>query len=61
MLNSPVPMKKQSTELLFEMSHPGRRTHSLPECDVPVNAEVLLPPEALGPNRRRCRRSARST
>jgi glycine dehydrogenase subunit 2 len=28
--------KNQSTELLFELSHPGRRTHRLPECDVPT-------------------------
>jgi glycine dehydrogenase subunit 2 len=28
--------KKQSTELLFEMSHPGRRTQRLPDCDVPT-------------------------
>ena len=28
--------KPQSTELLFELSHPGRRTHRLPACDVPV-------------------------
>jgi glycine dehydrogenase subunit 2 len=28
--------KKQSTELLFELSHPGRRCHRLPECDVPT-------------------------
>src|ERR1700719_457388 len=41
-------MKKQSTELLFELSHRGRRTHRLPLCDVPV-AEVkdLLPAHAL--------------
>src|SRR5712671_3858965 len=40
--------KVQSTELLFEISHPGRRTHRLPACDVPV-AEVgdLLPASAL--------------
>jgi glycine dehydrogenase subunit 2 len=40
--------KTQSTGLLFELSHPGRRTHRLPSCDVPVGlAEDLLPPEAL--------------
>src|SRR5207247_3070341 len=33
-------MKNQSTELLFELSHPGRRTHRLPACDVPVGQEV---------------------
>ena len=27
--------KNQSTELLFEMSRPGRRCARLPECDVP--------------------------
>jgi glycine dehydrogenase subunit 2 len=36
--------KNQSTELLFELSHPGRRTHRLPECDVPTGpAASLLP------------------
>jgi glycine dehydrogenase subunit 2 len=40
--------KDQSTDLLFEMSHPGRRTHRLPECDVTVGApESLLPANAL--------------
>jgi glycine dehydrogenase subunit 2 len=38
--------KPQSTELLFEISHPGRRCHRLPECDVPA-ADGLLPPGAL--------------
>src|SRR5260370_24607248 len=39
--------KPQSTDLLFEMSHPGRRTHRLPECDVPAApASELLPAEA---------------
>jgi glycine dehydrogenase subunit 2 len=40
--------RTQSTELLFELSHPGRRTHRLPVCDVPA-AEVkeLLPSDAL--------------
>ena len=28
--------KNQSTELLFEMSRPGRRCARLPECDVPT-------------------------
>src|SRR5436309_3326946 len=41
-------MKNQSTELLFEMSHPGRRTHRLPPCEVPVKeAEELLPKATL--------------
>jgi len=36
--------KSASTELLFEMSVPGRRTHRLPACDVPVGeAKDLLP------------------
>jgi glycine dehydrogenase subunit 2 len=40
--------KPQSTELLFEMSHSGRRCHRLPECDVPeVALEKLLPASAL--------------
>jgi glycine dehydrogenase subunit 2 len=33
--------KAQSTELLFEISRPGRRTHRLPECDVPVTRDGL--------------------
>src|SRR5438067_5712944 len=36
----------QSTDLLFEISHPGRRCHRLPNSDVPVGAE-LLPSEFL--------------
>jgi glycine dehydrogenase subunit 2 len=40
--------KTQSTELLFELSHPGRRAHRLPACDVPVpEAADLLPRAAL--------------
>src|SRR5206468_9920622 len=39
--------KPQSTNLLFEMSHPGRRTHRLPECDIPTApASELLPADA---------------
>jgi glycine dehydrogenase subunit 2 len=38
--------KSQSTELLFELSHPGRRCHRLPECDVPETVD-LLPASAL--------------
>jgi glycine dehydrogenase subunit 2 len=42
--------KPQSTELLFEMSHAGRRCHRLPECDVPAApAAQLLPAAALAP------------
>src|SRR4051794_40146841 len=38
----------QSTQLLFELSHPGRRTHRLPECDVPAaEATALLPRDAV--------------
>jgi glycine dehydrogenase subunit 2 len=34
----------QSTELLFELSHPGRRAHRLPACDVPVQEITSLLP-----------------
>src|SRR5919201_7058354 len=38
----------QSTELLFELSHPGRRSQRLPACDVPAaEAGDLLPAAAL--------------
>src|SRR5262245_60074968 len=38
----------QSTELLFELSRPGRRCHRLPQCDVSVGeADKLLPAAAL--------------
>ncbi|MBI2805123.1 MAG: aminomethyl-transferring glycine dehydrogenase subunit GcvPB [Planctomycetes bacterium] len=36
----------QSTDLLFEISHPGRRCHRLPECDVPAR-EGLVPKDSL--------------
>ena len=37
-----------ATELLFEMSEPGRRTHRLPPCDVPVvPLQSLLPAGSL--------------
>jgi glycine dehydrogenase subunit 2 len=36
--------KSQSTELLFELSHPGRRAHRLPAADVPVRPDVLPAP-----------------
>jgi glycine dehydrogenase subunit 2 len=40
--------KNQSTDLLFEMSHLGRRCHRLPACDVPApEANELLPAAAL--------------
>ncbi len=40
--------KPQSTELLFEISHKGRRAHRLPPCDVPVAAaDKLLPSDAI--------------
>src|SRR6059036_1589350 len=35
----------QSTDLLFDLSHPGRRCHRLPACDVPT--EHGLPRDAL--------------
>jgi glycine dehydrogenase subunit 2 len=39
--------KNQSTALLFEISHPGRRCHRLPECDVPAAPlDSLLPASA---------------
>jgi glycine dehydrogenase subunit 2 len=42
--------KPQSTELLFDMSHPGRRTHRLPACDVPAGeATRSVPASALAP------------
>jgi glycine dehydrogenase subunit 2 len=38
----------QSTELLFEISHSGRRTHRLPACDVPArDVSKLLPANAI--------------
>ncbi|WP_020473098.1 aminomethyl-transferring glycine dehydrogenase subunit GcvPB [Zavarzinella formosa] len=38
----------QSIELLFELSRPGRRTHRLPVCDVPVKpVSSLLPAGAV--------------
>jgi glycine dehydrogenase subunit 2 len=40
--------KNQSTQPLFELSHSGRRTHRLPECDVPSQADVL-PAHAVAP------------
>jgi glycine dehydrogenase subunit 2 len=38
--------KSQSTDLLFEIRHPGRRCHRLPACDVPPAGDPL-PPDAL--------------
>ena len=51
-----------ATELLFEMSQPGRRTHRLPPCDVPAApVEALLPADCLAePAAAACPRSARS-
>jgi glycine dehydrogenase subunit 2 len=37
--------RSQSTELLFELSHQGRRTHRLPTCDVPIPEAARLLPE----------------
>ncbi len=40
--------KNQSTDLLFEISRPGRRCHLLPKSDVPeIALDQLLPPETL--------------
>ncbi|HXG08972.1 MAG TPA: aminomethyl-transferring glycine dehydrogenase subunit GcvPB [Gemmataceae bacterium] len=40
--------KPQATDLLFELSRPGRRAHRLPPCDVPApEANDLLPAAAL--------------
>jgi glycine dehydrogenase subunit 2 len=40
--------KNQSTELLFELSRPGRRCSYLPDCDVPIRrTDELLPANAL--------------
>jgi glycine dehydrogenase subunit 2 len=40
--------KNQSTDLLFEISRPGRRCARLPECDVPAPpADALLPADAI--------------
>ncbi len=39
----------QSTELVFELSKPGRRCHLLPKCDVPTK-----PVEQLLPRHQRC-------
>src|SRR6202790_2400580 len=37
----------QSTDLLFEISHPGRRCHRLPTCDVPARDASPLLPDAV--------------
>jgi hypothetical protein len=53
-------MSEQSTELIFEISHPGRRCHRLPAADVPVaEAEKLLPSAALAESGGRQRRLPR--
>src|SRR5262245_41343977 len=40
--------KTQSTDLIFELSQPGRRTHRLPPCDVPTaSVEDMLPASAI--------------
>jgi glycine dehydrogenase subunit 2 len=42
--------KPQSTQLLFEISQSGRRTHYLPACDVPAGeVSELLPKSVLAP------------
>jgi glycine dehydrogenase subunit 2 len=39
---------EQATQLLFELSRPGRRAARLPQCDVPLqSAETLLGPDAI--------------
>jgi glycine dehydrogenase subunit 2 len=44
-------LNTQSTDLLFELSKPGRRCHRLPACDVPSKpASTLLPKEAIADN-----------
>jgi glycine dehydrogenase subunit 2 len=43
-----IMQNQQATELLFELSHDGRRTHRLPDCDVPVaDVSSLLPANVL--------------
>src|SRR5580692_1758521 len=39
-------INNQSTNLVFEISHPGRRCHRLPACDVPAK-DNLLPANAI--------------
>lgn len=40
--------KPQSTDLLFEISRPGRRSHQLPDCDVPAKpAQEWIPADQL--------------
>jgi glycine dehydrogenase subunit 2 len=47
-LNNATMTNNQSTELLFEISHSGRRCHRLPPCDVATrDVASLLPREAL--------------
>src|ERR1700722_14542981 len=41
-------VNNQSTDLLFEISQPGRRCHRLPACDVPSkDVTALLPAESV--------------
>ncbi|MCS7045183.1 MAG: aminomethyl-transferring glycine dehydrogenase subunit GcvPB [Gemmataceae bacterium] len=43
-------LANQSTDLLFELSQPGRRCHRLPDCDVPRRDPAeLLPADSLAP------------
>ena len=38
----------QATQLIFELSKPGRRSSQLPACDVPAPAlQELLPAEVM--------------
>src|SRR5437868_5935021 len=41
--------KSQSTDLLFELSHPGRRAHRLPACDVPTTGDLPASARAGAP------------
>jgi glycine dehydrogenase subunit 2 len=43
--------KPLATDLLFELSHPGRRCHRLPECDVPAPPVAELFPGAVRTDR----------
>ncbi len=45
----------RATQLLFELSRPGRRAARMPQADVPVEPLAkLLPAGAWPPRRRRC-------
>ncbi len=47
-LMEPSMRNVQSTQLIFELSKPGRRAHLLPPCDVPSkDVQSLYPRSAL--------------